>query len=873
MQQPGLTLGDRLGPYELIARIGAGGMGEVWRARDTRLGRDVAIKMLPPVFAADDELRQRFEREARTIALLSHPNICTLFDVGDGYLVMELLEGEPLDERIARGPMPLEDVLRYGAQIAEGLDRAHRAGVVHRDLKPGNVMITRSGAKLLDFGLAKPLPARAGEPARNPAEKALTETGMVVGTLQYMAPEQLQGREVDARTDLFALGATLYEMLTGKPAFEGHPRAMLIAAILAARPQQRLSEIQPQTPAALEHVISKCLSRDPDDRWQSASDVAGELRWIGQFTSLGVPQAMTPRKSHAAWWIAGLLFVMAAAGGWLVMRPRPRADVIEAGIAMAENLGLSFNGPPALSPNGKVLAYLGRDLNGRQRIWLRAMDRGSTLTLAGAEDAAFAAWSPDARFLAFATAGGYLKKIPAGGGTAETLAQRVSVGGGVTWGRDDVLLFLGADAGSPIYRIGAAGGERSVVLAPASIGATTLLLPSFLPDGKRFLVLALGGAAEKRGESGIWVATLDGSEKPRLLARGSSNAIYVDPGFLLFVRDGELRAQRFDEQDLRVTGPAMSIAPVRSFGSIGFFTASSSGLLVYQPPESFHLSELTVKNDRGEVLRTLGRPETYRNPRVAPDGRKAAVEIVDERGNADIWIFGNDGSSRFTFEAQHEGSPVWSPRGDEIVYSIDIPPAGCAVLRKRIGEKAHTLVTLQQGCIDPSGWSPDGRYVAITRYGVKPDYDATVWSIDARKFIDVAATPAKEGAPVFSPDGRWVAYESDETGRNEIYVQPFPMTGAKEQVSSAGGSAPHWSRTGRLSWVAGNSRLTVVSTATSPSFRATRPEALFPVDHIAFWPQYDLMPDGTFLTNVLLRGQAKPMTVVVNWTERLDSSK
>jgi Tol biopolymer transport system component len=730
-------------------------------------------------------------------------------------------------------------------------------------------MITKSGAKLLDFGLAKPALVRGREATR---EKSLTEKGTVVGTIQYMAPEQLEGREVDARTDLFALGATLYEMVAAKPAFDGDSYMSLVAAIRTARPQS-LSAIRPQTPPVLEHVIARCLRRDPDERWQSAGDVAGELKWIAESDSHDAPAAGARHKSRRELpWIAALLLALAAVA-WLVTRPRLRPDVIEAGIVMAENLGLSFNGPPALSPNGKVLAYLGRDLNGQQRIWLREMDRGNTLTLAGAERASFATWSPDGRFLAFATADGQLKKISSGGGTPEILAQRISVGGGVTWGRDDVILFLGADAGSPIYRIGASGGgERSAVLAPASIGATTLLLPSFLPNGKRFLFLALGGTAEKRGESGIWVATLDGSEKPRLLTRGSSNATYVDPGFLLFARDGQLRAQRFDENNLRLTGPAMVIAPVRSFGSIAFFTASSSGLLIYQPPESFHLSELMLKNHRGEVLRTLGRSATYRNPRVAPDGRKAAVEIVDERGNGDIWIFSPDGPSRFTFEARHEGTPVWSPRSDEIAYSMDIPPDGCAVLRKRIGQSPHMLVTLQQGCIDPSDWSPDGRYVAMTRYGVKPDYDATVWSIDERKFIDVAATPAKEGAPVFSPDGRWIAYESDESGRNEIYVQPFPMTGAKEQVSSAGGSAPHWSRTGRLSWVDLNNRLTVVSTTTSPSFRATEPQELFPVDHIQFWPQYDLLPDGTFLTNVLLRGQAKPMTVVVNWTRRLDGS-
>ncbi|HEY6136593.1 MAG TPA: protein kinase, partial [Thermoanaerobaculia bacterium] len=507
--------GDRLGPYEIVSRIGAGGMGEVWRARDTRLDRSVAVKILPAELASSMEMRLRFEREAKTISQLNHPHICSLFDVGENYLVMELLDGESLADRLARGPLPLSEVLKLGAQIAEALDRAHRAGVVHRDLKPGNVMITKSGAKLLDFGLAK---------ASMQRPQPLTQEGIILGTLQYMAPEQLEGREADARTDLFALGAVLYEMVTGKPAFEGETRTSLIAAILTTDPQP-VSQLQPLTPPALEHVVAKCLHKDPDERWQSAHDIAAELKWIAGSGSQAAAPVLAPRRTprERMAWITALLAVTAAAV-WLATRPRPRPELLETAIA-TEGL-LDDSAPLAFSPDGTQLAYAATNENGQRLIWIRSMARGTSRALSGTDYAYAPFWSADGRFVAFGTSNALLKKVPTAGGDVEIVARHAFGGG--AWNGEGVILYTSTSVERSIQRVSAAGGEPSAILHPNEVGATGLYCPKFLPDGNHFIVFANGGEAKKRGQAGVWLATLDRSEKPRFLTPADSNASYVE---------------------------------------------------------------------------------------------------------------------------------------------------------------------------------------------------------------------------------------------------------------------------------------------------------------------------------------------------------
>ena len=843
-------------------------MGEVWKARDTRLDRSVAIKILPVEFAADAELRIRFQREAKTIAHLGHPHICSLFDVGENYLVMELLDGEPLDSRLERGPLPVADVLKYGAQIAGALDRAHRANIVHRDLKPANVMITKSGAKLLDFGLART--ARADIHADSTTQLKLTQEGMIVGTLQYMAPEQF-GQHADHRTDIFALGMLLYEMLTGRPAFQGDSRTALAAAIVSSEPPP-VSQLQPRTPPALAHVIEKCLAKEPDERWQSAHDIAEELRWIaeaGSQSMVAAPLVARKKSWERMLWIAALLVAIGIAA-WLALRPRPPERVIETEIVPEGNRGLQdLSGPPALSPDGMWLVYAADDDSGRRSLWLRSMEHRMTRQLPGTSDALSPFWSPDGRYIGFSDQISDLKKIAVSGGEPETLAKRANGGGG--WNRDDVILYV-TQRNRSIYRVRASGGESQEVLAAETIGCDILLWPTFLPDGNHFLVIALGGAIAKRGQQGVWVATLDQREKPRFLTRANANATYAEPGFLLYALDGILRAQPFDAGEIRVTGGPVSIAPVQSYSLVAHFTASSTGLLVYQAPSDTQLLDLLVKNRRGEVLRKIGKPAFYFAPRVSPDGKRIAADISNERGKGDIWIIeAADGTAaRFSFDPLNETAPVWSPRGDEIIYSIEVPPFGTAALRKEMNGSPRAVREQASLAFVATDWSPDGRYLAVTVSEPAKFGDQLVWSFETRKLTPIASTPGREAVGSFSPDGKWIVYQSDESGRREIYVQPFPPTGAKYQVSTNGGVTARWRR-GEIFWIDEDTRVNVAAVTTEPSFRASPPAVLFPVDQR--YPTtfvYDVMPDGNILVCSPVRAPAKPMTLVVNWWKRLE---
>src|SRR5712692_6329083 len=530
--------GVRLGPYEVVAAIGAGGMGEVYRANDTRLDRIVALKILPSHLSSNPQFRERFDREARTISSLTHPHICTLYDVGhqDGvdYLVMEFVEGESLEERLTKGPLPIEQVLRYGIEIAEALDKAHRQGIVHRDLKPANIMLTKSGAKLLDFGLAKIVAAESPVVQLShmaTAQRQLTQEGTIVGTFQYMAPEQLEGLEADARTDIFAFGTVLYEMATGKRAFAGKTKTSLIAAIVKENPRP-MAELQPLTPPALEHVVNKCLSKDPDDRWQNAHDIAEELKWISEAgSSAGVAAPLLARRKsrERLGWVAAVAVAGGAAVFFATRQPAPPPRV-ESAIVPPEGVAFSYvGGSIALSDDGRQVAFVGRGADGKSLIWVRSLGSSVARPLAGTEGASFPFWSPDAKYIAFA-AGDKLKKVSVTGGSPEILADAPQFLGG-TWNRQGDILMSTAPG---IQRLPAAGGKVDMIIAGTN---RVLSSPRFLPDGKRFLFTSLRGSSQT---DGLYVALLDGREEKMVLPGVYSNATYAPPGFILYSRDGDL---------------------------------------------------------------------------------------------------------------------------------------------------------------------------------------------------------------------------------------------------------------------------------------------------------------------------------------------
>ena len=584
--------GVRLGPYEVVSAVGVGGMGEVYRANDTRLDRTVALKVLPAHLSSNPEFRERFDREARTISSLSHPHICTLYDVGhhDGidYLVMEFVEGESLAERLKKGPLLIEQVLRYGIQIAEALDKAHRQGIIHRDLKPANIMITKSGAKLLDFGLAKIVAAESPvvQLSHLPtAQRQLTQEGTILGTFQYMAPEQLEGLEADARTDIFAFGTVLYEMATGRHAFEGKTKTSLIAAIVDRDPPP-ISSIQPLTPPTFERVVKTCLAKDPDDRWQSARDVANELRWIQKSApAVAVPQR---RRDWIAWTIA--LIAIATAGVFAYLHHRATSEPpqsVQSAILPPEKGVFAF-GPPsggvAISPDGRRIVF--RVTNeGKTMLWVRALNSLAAQPLLGTEEGTFPFWSPDSRFIGF-FAGGKLKKIDANGGPPQPICSVINQPRGGSWGRDGVILF-GAGTRDPISKVAAEGGSP-VQVTKLAVGQYSQRWPTFLPDGRHFLYFAQTWAGQPNEHDSTYVASLDSAEV-RPLFHSSGAAMYAPPGYLVFVRDRMLLAQRFDAKKLQTVGEPFPVAErIESYPqtSTAIFSVSDNGVLLYQRGEN-----------------------------------------------------------------------------------------------------------------------------------------------------------------------------------------------------------------------------------------------------------------------------------------------
>jgi eukaryotic-like serine/threonine-protein kinase len=890
-----LAPGTRLGPHEIIEQLGSGGMGEVYRARDTRLDRMVAVKILPGHLSDNEELRQRFDREARTISQLSHPHVCALYDVGhqDGvdYLVMEYLEGATLADRIVKGPLPIEQVLRYGIQIADALDKAHRLGIVHRDLKPGNVMVTKSGVKLLDFGLAKLRAVTPGAVSSSASlvqtqtDATLTAQGTIIGTFQYMAPEILEGREADARSDIFALGALLYEVATGQAPFQGKTQASVIAAILGKTPPP-ISSVQPMTPPALDRVVQTCLEKDPEDRWQTAHDVMLELKWVAEGGSrAGLPAPVVTRRrsrERLAWIIAAALAAAVATLGVLQLRkPRSAPAVVRSTVLPPEKAAFTFvgqgGGPVAVSPDGRQLAFVAAEPGGRRQLWIRPLELLLARSLPATDGAAYPFWSPDGRSVGF-FADGKLKRIDVGGGPPLSICDAPDPRGG-SWNRDGVILFE-PQFREPIHRVSATGGTPVPVTGfDASRRETTHRWPFFLPDGRRFLFFSGSHSTSADSElDAIFVGSLDG-EKPKLLVDARSNAAYA-AGRLLFVRHKTLLAQRFDPKSLRLAGDAFPIAE-NVQDDPGFFNAvfsvSQQGTLAYQEAGgTIGLSEVTWVDRTGKKIDVLDDPADFYDPRISPDGRRVAVVVGDP---GDIWIYDvvRHTRTRMTFAGGSDNAPTWSPDGTRVAFSSQRSGNGDLYARAAAGTGSDELLASSKTFKVANSWSPDGRYLAFAASAGAPGSKADLWllSLSNRKASPLVRTESDEVAGAFSPDGRWLAYASDESGRFEIYVmKPLPEPEGKWQVSTAGGVEPRWRRDGKeLFYVGPDGRVMAVEVGTGADFEVGKPQALFGTSlKNASGARYDVAPDGQrFLLNRPIGDESSPpITLVQNWTVLLE---
>lgn len=876
-------------------------MGEVYRARDTRLERSVAVKILPEHLAGKAEASERFEREARTISSLNHPNICQLHDVGQQngvrYLVMELLEGETLADRLRRGPLPLEQVLRYGAEIAEGLHAAHRRGVVHRDLKPGNVMLTKSGAKLMDFGLAKgtiqPNPVSEGLTATLTSSHAtpLTQQGTIIGTFQYMAPEQIEGKEADARTDIFSLGAVLYEMAGGKRAFEGKTLVSVAASILDKEPEP-IRTLQPLTPASLERVIKKCLAKDPESRWQSAGDLASELRWIGEGSSSGtqtIPQMRVRRGARISEWLAwmfcGLAIIAVIVLSLVLGFSGSEKPVVSTQIATPEKLQFNFvgdnGGPPVISPDGKNIVFAAR-ADGKNQLFVRSLDKLRPQPISGTEDGTFPFWSPDSRSIAF-FGEGKLKRADLSGGPPVTVCD-APVGRGGTWSSNGTIVFSPTFT-EALLQVPAAGGTPTPA-TKLSDKYTTHRWPWFLPDGHHFLYLAANHAATSSTTTAVFWASLDGKDN-KLLFTSPSNAIYAS-GHLLYVRDNTLMAQPFDGSSGQLQGEAVPLnGDVQVDGTVwrGTFSASDTGTLVYQPGVLGARHRLTWFDRSGKELGSVSGPDAFSLMELSPDDKKAAVTIGDPVGVIWIYDLGHNSRTRFTFGNDSNVDAIWSRDGKKLAYLEG--DLNNAFSRKVIvkasdgsGEAREiidigTVHTLQQELND---WSPDGRYILYESGTVGEGNGIDLWllPLSGEKPIPFLASPGDQQFAQFSPDGRWVAYSSSETGRQEVYVVPFPVTGAKWQISANGGTRPHWRRDGKeiIFEVEGSGKvMSAQVNGQGSNFELGEVRQLFESTNLPpnnAGSQWSLTSDGQRLL-AITTGEtgALPLTLIQNWTGEL----
>jgi eukaryotic-like serine/threonine-protein kinase len=907
-----LASGTKLGPYEIESPLGAGGMGEVYRARDTRLERTVAIKILPSHLNDNREARQRFEREARVISSLNHPHICVLHDVGtqDGtsYLVMEYVQGESLESRLQKGPLPLKQALECGIQICEGLQKAHRAGIVHRDLKPGNIMLTPSGAKLLDFGLAKPAVAALGASAKSnqgnltpstptmnlsmlsASPGALTQHGTIVGTFQYMAPEMLQGQEADARSDIFSFGCVLYEMITGRRAFEGKSQLSVMTAILEKDPEP-ISKIQPLAPAVLDHVVHDCLAKEPESRWQSAADIARELRWIESGRSnLGpAPSIPSRRRLYERLLWAAVVVVLLGVVVWSNLREREPARSLRSFLTPPADTGFDFtgdfSGPPVISPGGAAVAFCARNPKDRNSIWVQSLNELSAKKLDGTDGASFPFWSADGKFLGF-FADGHLKKVSASGGPVTVLADAPNPRGG-SWNQDNVIIYE-PDYRDSLWRISGAGGS-SVRLTKFEAGKhTTHRWPRFLPDGKHFLFFATNHSGGS--EQGVYFGSLeDGSY--RHVLDSDSDAQYAS-GYLIYHVQSALLAQKFDPATGTVSGDPVLAADLVEYDSGTWhttFAASQNGLLIYEPGSKMLGTDLVWLDRSGKTLRAVAERAFYKGSgRFSPDGKRLAIALGDPQ--ADIWVFdlARGSRTRLTFGGATHLTPSWSEDGQRVVY---VTQSGATLtagtsLRARLangGGQEEVLLEMPDNATGPAHtllspqWSPDGRYL-IHMEQTGPT-GAGVWALPStgeKKPFSIVQAQSPLGRIVqfrLSPDGRWLAYSSTDSGREEVYVTHFPSGSGRWQVSQTGGTFPSWRGDSKEIYFIGpdGALHAAVVNPKNEEFELDSVRALFRVNYIApIGNPYDVTSDGQhFVFATYPESVSTPLVLVMNWTADL----
>jgi serine/threonine protein kinase len=892
-----LAPGSRLGAYEVVSLLGAGGMGEVYKARDTRLDRTVAIKVLPDTLAADPQFRERFEREARAISQLDHAHICTLYDVGQhagtSYLVLQFLEGETLQARLEKGALPLGQALQYAIQIADALDKAHRAGIVHRDLKPGNIMLTKRGAVLLDFGLAKSAgPGATSGFSMLPTTPAnITAQGTILGTFQYMAPEQLEGHDADTRTDIFAFGAVVYEMLTGKKAFEGKSQAALIGAIMHSEPPA-LTRLQPLTPSTLDRIVRKCLEKDPENRWQSARDLLTALKWTTEgWNEIDVVTHVpgTPRtrvRILRAWAVTatGLLVAAATTLVFVLIRPSQSPDEIrfQIPIPIMPSAPYAFS----VSPDGRSIAFLASTATAARVLFVRPLGSTTAQQVAetdGSTNNTTLFWSPDSRQIAFLS-GLKLKKINISGGTPQNVCDIAGGGGGVlnaTWNADGVIVF-GSNRG--LYRVSAAGGEPvQITSIDSSRHETSHQSPYFLPDGKHYLYAVW---ANERSQQAIHIGSLD-SHEHKLLLGVPSMPLYAEPGYLLFHREGTVFAQAFDAKRAALSGEPIRLADDVAYSSADSRVAlsvSQTGVLIYRTGlGNENELQLTWLDRKGKETGKLGVLGNYLGVDVSPNGKYVAVHRHEPSGG-DIWVVDADRNamSRLTFDARQENaSPIWSPDGTHIVFRSARNGKSGLYSKLADGTGVEELLVQSGSAIAPMAWSHDGKFIVYASQGDETATDQWLLPLAGdRKPSPLLQTPFNEAHARVSPDGKWMAYASNETGMNQVYVRPFPSGNGKWQVSTTGGIRPAWSADGKeLFFLTQVFKMMAADVRVfGSSLQPGVPHELFDsglrnITHASPYHAYAVSPDGRFLVarpqNATADTAATPITVVLNWAAAL----
>ena len=895
-----LTAGTKLGPYEVQSAAGAGGMGEVYRARDTRLERTVAIKIIPAHLSENVDLRQRFDREARAISSLSHGNICHLYDVGEqdgiSFLVMEYLEGETLADRLSRGPLPTEQVLKIGAELADALDKAHRHGIVHRDLKPANIMLTKTCAKLMDFGLAKPATVMAGAvagatgpitpstptmslAALTSPSKNLTQQGMIVGTFQYMAPEVLQGAEADARSDIFSLGCVLYEMITGKRAFEGKSQLSVLAAILEKDPEP-ISQLQPMTPPALEMLVKTCLAKDPDERMQTAHDLKLQLGWTSQASAVAVTKQAAKRTNGREWlaWAVAALAIVMSVGVGTKLSQRPPAKVIHAAITLPEKVTMDplgdFGGPAVLSPDGEKIAFTGHTPEQGTSLWVRSLSSATAQRLEGTAGASFPFWSPDSSSIGY-FAGGKLCRIAASGGPITVLSDAPNPRGG-TWNKDNIIVYE-PDFRSALMKIDAKGGTAQ----PATTldrQHTTHRWPWFLPDGKHFIYLATNHEGGIASQNGIYYASLDGKENKFVIA-SDAGAQYAS-GYLLYHNQASLLAQRFDPGSGTLSGTSVTLVDRIQHDATVWRTLFSvqAGMLIYHTGSGGAGSQLVWFDRTGKRRSAVGDKGEVRNQQISPDGRMVVAAYGTP--NPQVWVFDltRGVKTRLTFEATTKQGPAWSPDGKLIAYTArgNGPDQSIWLIAANGSSQPRQLFAEPGSSFQAPAFSPDQKRLYFI-YGRGPTGAAIYRApLDGSGRPEPVITPSNPRSNIvgfrISPNGRWIAYSLAETA-NTIYVSAASGTGGRWQISGDEAAIdPIWRKDGKelLYFGASDDVISVSVDEKNGSLVAGQPQKLFHQTLQMLWsPAFDTQDGQKFLMNVGTEEGLSPLHLVVNWAEEV----